>query len=35
VTPEAEKKAEETPIEDPQPARIAEAEPASQPTDDA
>jgi len=35
VAPEAEKKAEETPIEDPQPARIAEAEPASQPTDDA
>jgi large subunit ribosomal protein L37Ae len=35
VAPEAEKKAEEAPIEDPQPARIAEAKPATQPTDDA
>lgn len=35
VAPEPDKKAEETPIEDPQPARVAEAEPVSQSTDDA
>ena len=35
VVPEAEKKAEEVPTEDPQPAPITEAEPTNQPIDDA
>ena len=35
VTSEADKKAEEAPVKDPQPASIAEATPAKQPTDDA
>jgi hypothetical protein len=34
VAPEAEKKAEKAPTEDPQPSPVADAEPADQPIDD-